>query len=108
MSDQTTPTVGKLLQGTEGRDAIHFALAPVAAAEDLAPGQRVVLAATNRIRAALPGEMPIGIVDPFLEQTVAREERCWLFLMPNTITGLRHVWTHPAFAPKVPGRENTP
>lgn len=48
MSDQTTtPTVGRLLGGTEGRDAIHFALAPVVAGCRLNPGQRATLKANR-------------------------------------------------------------
>ena len=37
--DQTTPKVGTILTGSEGRDAIHFALAPMKAIENVKPGQ---------------------------------------------------------------------
>ena len=95
MSDQTTPTVGKLLKGTEGRDAIHFALAPMVAAVNLNPGERIGIRGFE----AAPNLMPhIGIVDPFLIHQVKQGERFWLFLFPGTITSLRHAWTHPAFA----------
>ena len=102
MIDQTTPTVGKLLDSTAGRDAIHFALAPVVAAERLLPCQRVQLDDAGR---AVAGPESIGLVDPFLTAAVQPGERFWLFLYPGTITALRHVWVHPAFAPKVP-KEN--
>ena len=94
--DKTTPTVGKLLEGTEQRDAIHFALAPMIAVEKLYPGQSVDLALGSTDK-AIPSTAGIGIVDPFLKSPVFPEQRFWMFLYPNTITSLRHEWTHPAF-----------
>lgn len=98
MSDQTTPKVGKILNGTEGRDAIHFALAPVIAGEDLLRGEKVCVESGLAIARNCGS---IGIVDPFLEEPqVPKGSRFWLFLYPGTITNLRHVWSHPAFPPK--------
>lgn len=97
---QNGPTLGKLAGEHEGRDAIHVAVAPAVAAETLTPGQHIGLHDDGR---AGPGVPPIGIVDPFLTSAVEEGQRFWLLLYPNTITSLRHVWTHPAFAPKVPG-----
>jgi hypothetical protein len=48
----------------------------------------------------------IGIVDPFLDQPVRPGEEFWVFVYPNTITGMRHYWQHPAFAnPHFVGRK---
>lgn len=101
MTDQTTPTLGKLITGIKQRDAIHIAVAPVVATERLNPGQHigfcndtdtihVCAIATNAINA-------IGIVDPFLTGGVQKGDQFWMFLFPQTITSLRHDWTHPAF-----------
>lgn len=103
MSDKTTPKVGKLLDGTEGRDAIHFALAPVMARHDLMPGDDVGLFPDGSC--GYSGEH-IGIVDPFLQNEVLQGELFWLFLYPGTITNLRHVWEHPAFKTKIPNKKD--
>ena len=92
------PRLGQLIEdGDRRRDAIHIAVAPVTAAQRLAPGQHVGLVQEGNLELVGPCEHAIGVVDPFLAEEVERGQRFWLFLYPGTITGLRHVWTHPAF-----------
>lgn len=96
MSDVTK--VGELIPPGSQRDAIHIAVAPVVASERLEPGQTIGF--TNDDMRSVEGcELPmsVGIVDPFLRQTVEEGQSFWMFLHPNTITSLRHNWTHPAF-----------
>lgn len=91
--------IGQLITEPQQRDAIHVAIAPVVAKEKLFPGQDCGLGGTAK--------EPIGIVDPFLTKPVQPEQGFWLFLYPNTITSLRHDWTHPAFAePKLDKAES--
>lgn len=89
-------TLGTILRDKAEKDAIHIAIAPVTAAEKLYPGQHVgfVEGSTHIVSASRPS---VGIIDPFLTSAVFQDHRCWLMLYPNTITGLRHEWTHPAF-----------
>lgn len=95
--------IGRLIEGTAERDAIHVAIAPVTADEKLVPGQRIGFVSGSgdrveaKIGAALAHEV-IGIVDPFIPTLVEPEERFYMLLLPNTITSLRHEWIHPAFA----------
>jgi hypothetical protein len=94
------PNLGHLADNTARRDAVHVAVAPVVAGEELSPGERVALGKYGE--AYGPTSKPIGIVDPFLTENVQRGQRFWLFLLPNTVTSLRHVWTHPAFKVTIP------
>jgi hypothetical protein len=92
------PRLGQLIEdGDRRRDAIHIAVAPVTAADRLAPGQHVGLVQEGNVELVGPCERNIGVVDPFLAEEVEPGQRFWLFLYPGTITGLRHVWTHPQF-----------
>lgn len=87
--------LGQIITGPANRDAIHVAVAPVKAGWNLMPGQRVCLdggMAVHEVRGNA-----IGIVDPFLQSMIKTGETFWLFLFPNTVTGLRHEWQHPAF-----------
>lgn len=99
------------------RDAIHVAVAPVEVEDfdsderwgqpgggGLPPGTHVGLT-RDRSWGDLPivtadpeqrGEL-IGVIDPFLTVPVRHGQRCWLYLYPNTVTNLRHDWTHPSF-----------
>lgn len=91
MSDNMhAPNIGSMPSADAKRDAIHIAVASIVAAEVLSPGQPVGCAGTSAD--------PVGVVDPFLTKDVAVGERFWMFIRPNTITSLRHEWTHPGFA----------
>lgn len=101
---QTQPLLGQLPGPDDKRDAIHIAIAPVVAAQVLAPGTRVSQLPDGRFVA--DSVSPIGIVDPFLLLRVNEGETFWLCLFPYSITSLRHVWTHPTFKAQAPGKES--
>lgn len=101
------PKLGQLIQFDAARDAVHIAIAPVVAAEKLAPGQHVGFVEDSTelvesVRGAAEKDRRIGIVDPFLPSIVLPTERFYMFLYPRSITSLRHDWTHPAFAKENP------
>jgi hypothetical protein len=92
--------VGKILDELQERDAIHIAVACVIADELLMPGQPIGFDESAPDQEHVIGAAranAIGIVDPFLHRAVNPGQRFWMFLFPQTITGLKHVWTHPAF-----------
>lgn len=93
--------VGTLIDATAQRDAIHMAIAPIIADADYAPGTHVGFMDDGRV--GIGAEKKLGIIDPFLKRVVRENERCYIFLYPQTVTGMRHHWEHPAFE----GRELT-
>ena len=88
--------LGRLINGPADRDAIHLAVIPMMAAETLKPAQRIGI---MRDGAAGPSDLVVGIVDPFLVEDVHPGQKFWMCLLPNTVTGMRHHWRHPAFSP---------
>jgi hypothetical protein len=93
---RTEIQLGHLLDKDEPevRDAIHIAVATVEAGEFLSPGQRIGLTAPGIVGTKAEH---IGIVDPFLTESVLPGEKFHICLFPYTITSLRHQWAHPAF-----------
>jgi hypothetical protein len=107
MSEQYKPNIGELCTEDARRDAIHIAIAPVVASMTLDPGDHVWLTAEGQAakRTGTKNVDTVGVVDPFYDTVVLKGEKFWLFLYPNSITNLRHVWEHPAFKAKVPWQE---
>ena len=87
--------LGEIITTEQHRDAIHVAVVPITAAIDMYPGENVCLTVDKNATRG-PGES-VGIVDPYLKNKVMAMEKFWLFLYPNTVTGIRHHWSHPAF-----------
>ena len=97
-------TMGAILpDDVSGRDAVHVAVISAVAGEELLAATDVGIASTTQDGEGEPvartdAAKLIGIVDPFLCGTVRAGQRFWLFVYPRTITGLKHVWTHPDVA----------
>ena len=87
--------LGKLLPDDVARDATHVAVVPMVAATEMEPGTHCGVVADGQ--AGLVSEdKTIGIVDPFLCENVKKGERFYLCLYPRSVTGLRHIYDHPA------------
>jgi len=83
-------TLGTIIDDTQKRDAIHLAVIPMQAKQQLRPGAHL----------DVDGDITtngVGIVDPFLREPVKPGQWFWLVIYPRVITSLRHVWSHPAF-----------
>lgn len=95
VSTDALETLGTLIDENQKRDAIHLAVIPAIAGQDLAPGSHVDV--ESGIAKATGVGLGVGIIDPFLKHDVRKGQRFWLVIYPRQITSLRHVWTHPAF-----------
>jgi hypothetical protein len=96
VSTDALATLGTIITDG-GRDAIHLAVEPVIAGEELLPGAHIGL----RDGVAYTGQIEhLGIVDPFLTKNIQEGEKFWLIVYPRQITSLRHVWSHPKFPEK--------
>lgn len=74
------------------RDAVHVAVIPMEAGEDLVQGAHVSVVDGKCFMAGTH----VGIVDPYRRDAVKKGERFWLCLYPKSVTSLRHHWTCPA------------
>lgn len=99
--------IGQLLDLQAVRDAVHFPIAPAYAAERLKPGQHIGLSPDGTAVKKSPSEC-VGIVDPFLKDPVKPGERFYLFVYQQTVTDLRHAWTHPKIPAESPKLEPKP
>lgn len=95
-------TLGTIHATPQQRDAIHLAVEPVVACEALNPGDHIVVDYKNSpvpygMAMKVPVGQGIGIVDPFLRETVLPGQQFWFVMYPRMVHSLRHVWTHPAF-----------
>lgn len=92
-------TIGTKLKGDEKRDAVHFAILPVIIDDEYAyAGNNVefTVGSTEKVRTChRHGNPGLGIIDPFLQESLRMGDRCWLFLHPNSVQGMRHEWFHP-------------
>ena len=96
VSTDALETLGMVHFRPEARDAIHLAVLPIEAGEDLHRGQDIGIGSDGR--AYCTGVKLVGIVDPFLPRKPLNEgDRFWLVVYPRMITSLRHVWEHPDF-----------
>ena len=89
----TNTALGTTPDADAQRDAIHQAIIPAIAGQTLLPGMRVRMMDGKAYAAGKPH----GIVDPFLTNIVEGGGRFWLCLLPGTVTGMRHHWSHPDF-----------
>lgn len=94
----TQESLGQILPGDEGRDALHVAIMAVQASDSLYPGQDIQLThpeeGSKYVTYCTVGRGH-GIVDPFLKHRVEKDQWFWMYLYPNTVTGMRHHWEHP-------------
>lgn len=107
--------LGELITDVRRRDAIHIAMCPVISGDMLPinPGDEIGILSQKKVGNHtqiivvgdsyhsfnnLPKKIKmLGIADPFLKQTISKDQQFWMLLFPNTITNLRHEWEHPHF-----------
>lgn len=98
VSTDALETLGMIHFKPEHRDAIHLAVEPIEAGEQLHPAQPIGIGSDGKAYGRNNGTIKVlGIVDPFLAHPVQAGQRFWLVVQPRRITSLRHVWSHPDF-----------
>lgn len=95
VSTDALDTLGMVHFREEKRDAIHLAVEPVEASEELVAGETIII--KDGIAYPAPRATAQGIVDPFLATRVSKGQRFWFVMMPRQVQSLRHVWSHKDF-----------
>lgn len=90
--------LGKLVTEDYERDAVHVAVIPVEAGEQMRAGTPVGVSDGK----AVLDPPHVGVVDPFIgaDVKIQKGDRFWLMMNPGTVLSLRHEWTHPAIPSK--------
>ena len=88
--------LGRLIEEPRGRDAVHIAVVPITAGEDLLPNDRIYVDGGYGYSVEGTAQDVHGIVDPFLSGRIKRGDTFYMCMFPGSITSLRHEWTHPA------------
>lgn len=101
--------LGKLITTTPlpSRDAVHIACVPLICGEDwMAKGQLVRLKLGTKdtiVSAEYLQDKAIGVIDPFIDSyNLTKGSVVWVMLMPNTVTGVTHVYHHPLLDSPLP------
>jgi hypothetical protein len=93
------PRIGELVTTPQERDAIHVAICPVLAHEKFKPREHIGAYYDSNLEEYVASRSTLhpklGIVDPYLTVKIKEGDRFLMFLYPNTITSLKHNWTHP-------------
>ena len=93
------PRVGKILDPdfNPTRDAIHVPILPVIAANEVRPGQRLIIQHEGNMYKAYAWndlhKTALAIVDPFLREIVPEGALFYAWITPGIITELWHEWT---------------
>lgn len=99
MIPNVIPKIGEVGTADMGvLDAFHIPGMLVRSLQELWPGDRVRMSNTGKT--VLPVEdqgdgnfvAVVGIIDPFLTQSIAPGESVWMLFMPGQTNGLRHVF----------------
>lgn len=98
MSEKLMRQVGKLVFTEVPRDALHVAVAPVEAGENMNGGDFIVV--NNGVAMVAASSSGI-VVDPWLKRHVNKGEKFLAFIQPGKIKSLTHHWEHPSFIEEI-------
>lgn len=90
--------LGEVPKSDDLRDALHIAVISGVAGEKLRAGQNVKIQEGVWMSCNISNRM--AVVDPYIRRPLNKGDLFWACLMPNSVTDVKHVWTHPDFPVK--------